>query len=249
MTRTRFTILGSCGVVLVACALRIQHAQAAKSPAPEKNYRLQLVHEVNHAFNALDEDGEESVRIETTMMRTSSHPKVARWRKQLDAMRDKPPLEQLEAVNRMINESVRYRSDYEHWRRQDRWGFPFATLDEGGDCEDYAMLKRVSLRYLGWPQEGIYLLMGFSTYNGDAETHAVLMATLPDGSQVILDSQNPRILAPADDTRFTPMMAINRESFFLVGRALATQTSKGRLQFVPVASLDAVSGFSARSRS
>lgn len=249
MTRTRVMILVGCCIVSVACALRIQHAQAAKVPSPEKNYRLQLVHEVSHAFNSLDEDGEESVRVETTMMRTSSHPKVVRWRERLDAMRDKSPWDQLDAVNRMVNDSVRYRSDYEHWKRQDRWGFPFATLDEGGDCEDYAMLKRVSLRYLGWPQEGIYLLLGFSTYNGDAETHAVLMATLPDGSQVILDSQNPRIFAPADDARFTPMLAINRDSFYLVGRTSPTQASKGTLHLHPVARLDGISAFSARPRS
>lgn len=186
------------------------------TPATDKNYSLQLLHRTAHNFNPSYDDGEESVRVEEVMMRTSTHPKIVRWRKDLDQLKGRSPMEQLEGVQRLINGDVAYRSDYKHWNRQDKWGFPFATLDEGGDCEDFAMLKRVSLHYLGWPEEGIYLLVGYSMMGDQPETHAVLMATLPDGTQMILDSNEKRVKPAATDKNFKPMMALEREYLYMV---------------------------------
>jgi predicted transglutaminase-like cysteine proteinase len=185
-------------------------------PSAGTNYSLQLLHRTAHAFNPSYDDGEESVRVEEVMMRTSTHPKIVRWRKELDQLRGKTPMEQLEAVNRIINGDVTYRSDYQHWKREDKWGFPFATLDEGGDCEDFAMLKRVSLHYLGWPQDGLYLLMGYTTMNGKPETHAVLLVRTSEGRQYILDSMEKHVLPPAADHHFKPMMAVDRAYLYMV---------------------------------
>ena len=201
---------GGVGLALGAAAV-----WAAK-PASQGDYRLGLLHRTAHSFNPSYDDGEESVRVEEVMMRTSTHPKIVRWRKDLDQLKGKSPLEQLEGVNRLINGDVTYRSDYQHWKREDKWGFPFATLDEGGDCEDFAMLKRVSLHYLGWPQEGLYLLMGYSTMNGKPETHAVLLVTTPEGQQYILDSMEKHVLPPAADHHFKPMMALERDHLYMV---------------------------------
>lgn len=184
--------------------------------APDQNYRLELLHRTAHTFNPSYDDGEESVRVEEVMMRTSTHPKIVRWRKELDQVRGKSPVEQLEAVNRIINGDVTYRSDYQHWKREDKWGFPFATLDEGGDCEDFAMLKRVSLHYLGWPQDGLFLLMGYTNMNGKPETHAVLLVKAPDERQFILDSMERHVIPPAADHHFKPMMALDRDSLYMV---------------------------------
>ena len=195
----------------------------ARPPAPSvsKNYRLTLTHKTSQTFTDLEDEAEESVRVETIMMRTSTHPKVVRWRERLDRLKGRPPLEQVDGVNEMINGTVRYIADYKHWEREDRWGFPYATLDEGVDCEDFATLKRVSLCYLGWKEDDLHLLLGFTTYNSSSkpETHAVLLVTLPDRSQVILDNMEKRILPPADSKDFTPMIAIDRSSFYLVGKA------------------------------
>lgn len=214
-------ILFPIGVLVGVLALDAVRAREP-SPGPEQNYRLELVHRTAHTFNPSYDDGEESVRVEEVMMRTSTHPKIVRWRKDLERLKDKTPLEQLEGVNRLINGDVTYRSDYQHWKRQDKWGFPYATLDEGGDCEDFAMLKRVSLHYLGWPQDGLYLLMGYSTMNGKPETHAVLLVTTPEGRQYILDSMEKHVLPPAADHHFKPMMALERDYLYMVQPGRAT---------------------------
>jgi predicted transglutaminase-like cysteine proteinase len=204
-------------VLMVIGVLAFEAGRAMPTTTePDQNYRLELLHRTAHTFNPGYDDGEESVRVEEVLMRTSTHPKIVRWRKELDQLRGKSPVEQLEAVNRIINGDVTYRSDYQHWKREDKWGFPFATLDEGGDCEDFAMLKRVSLHYLGWPQDGIFLLMGYSTMNGKPETHAVLLVKSPDDRQFILDSMERHVVAPAADHHFKPMMALDRDSIYMV---------------------------------
>lgn len=208
-------------VVTGVAALEVTRAREA-APGPERNYRLELVHRTAHTFNPSYDDGEESVRVEEVMMRTSTHPKIVRWRKDLERLKDKSPQEQLEGVNQLINGDVTYRPDYQHWKRQDKWGFPYATLDEGGDCEDFAMLKRVSLHYLGWAEDRLYLLVGFSTIGDKPETHAVLMATLPDGTQMILDSNERRVRPAATDEHFKPMMALEREYLYMVRPAQQT---------------------------
>lgn len=204
-------------VLMVIGVLAFEAGRAMPTTTePDQNYRLELLHRTAHTFNPGYDDGEESVRVEEVLMRTSTHPKIVRWRKELYQLRGKSPVEQLEAVNRIINGDVTYRSDYQHWKREDKWGFPFATLDEGGDCEDFAMLKRVSLHYLGWPQDGIFLLMGYSTMNGKPETHAVLLVKSPDDRQFILDSMERHVVAPAADHHFKPMMALDRDSIYMV---------------------------------
>lgn len=221
MKLSRGLVWFNVAAVLLVVLLEVARALDLK-PGVAKNYRLRLENKTAHTFNDQYEDEEESLRVEETLMRTSNHPKIVRWRKELDRLQGRTPLEQVDGVNRLVNDLVTYRSDFQHWHRQDKWGFPFATLDEGGDCEDYAMLKRVSLHYLGWAEEGLYLVLGFSNLGPKPETHAVLMATLPDGSQLILDSLEKRVLPPAADHHFTPMVAIERDHLYFVGAGPAS---------------------------
>ena len=213
--RKMLVALNVSAVIAVLC-LEIARA-IPMTPSPEKNYRLNMTHKTAHSFNNSYDDGEESLRVEEVLMRTSDHPKIVRWRKELDRVKNSTPLEQVREVQHLINADVKYRDDYQHWHRQDKWGFPFATLDEGGDCEDFAMLKRVSLHYLGWPEDRLFLLIGYSTLGQAPETHAVLLVTLPDGSQLILDSSENHVVPPSVDHHFKPLLALQRDYLYMVG--------------------------------
>ena len=98
----------------------------------------------------------------------------------------------------------------------DRWGQPVETLEAGGDCEDFAFLKLVSLELLGWKPEQLYILIGTTDRSGKSEGHALLMAVLPDGSQLLLDSMTRVVLPPADDHPFHPIYAIDRDRYYHV---------------------------------
>lgn len=141
---------------------------------------------------------------------------VAEWREQLRRLADKPPREQAAQVNHLVNSTVRYVSDDTWPGGVDRWSSPLETLRGGGDCEDLALLKRESLLALGWPEERLAIVVGTSSRSRPPAMHVVLLATLADGTQLLLDSAEPGILAPRDDDYFTPAYALTRTQIYKV---------------------------------
>lgn len=125
-------------------------------------------------------------------------------------------LEQLDQVNRQVNNTIGPETDIEHYGIEDYWTIP---KDGKGDCEDYALLKRHILVSMGWPTGALLMTVVLTENN---EGHAVLTARTESGD-LILDnraaeikfwyqtryqfkmrqsSYNPRIwldLDPADD--------------------------------------------------
>jgi len=67
--------------------------------------------------------------------------RVAEWQSMMETYRSAPVAEQLEAVNRHLNQ-IPYVADSKHWGREDYWATPFELLTSGGgDCEDFALTK------------------------------------------------------------------------------------------------------------
>jgi len=185
-------------------------------PGIEKNYKITIMQKSSHHWESMMAEGEESIHVEEPILRTSDHKKIVRWRKQLDTLKNKPPLEQLKWVNYFVNEDVKYIHDYEHWKKRDKWGFPLETLEEGGDCEDFAMLKIVSLHYLGWSDENLMVLVGYSLMTSTAHSHAILLVTMENENQLLLDSLELDILPPSADHHFQPLFGLTKDHLFTV---------------------------------
>lgn len=186
------------------------------SPDPSKNYRIELWKTYDHSWKEKFEQGMASIHLEAPMLRSSTDKNVVRWRNQLEKLKGLPKQEQLEKLNRAVNADVFYLSDYQHWQRNDQWGFPLETLTEGGDCEDIALLKMISLHYLGWDIESMYILVGYSMYGDEPASHAVLLVNDDRGSQIILDSLETDLQIPSEDHYFKPMFALTREHMYMV---------------------------------
>lgn len=90
-------------------------------------------------------------------------------------------LDQLEAVNRWVNEVISPIKDRDVYGVDEFWVLPV----DKGDCEDYALLKRKLLIAQGWPT-GALLLTVVRDEHG--EGHAVLTARTNMGD-VILDNK------------------------------------------------------------
>ncbi|BAN50094.1 transglutaminase-like cysteine peptidase [Metapseudomonas resinovorans] len=72
------------------------------------------------------------------------------WQDLLQSGRQLTERQQLEAVNRQINQQVRFTDDRALWQRSDYWATPVETLAKGaGDCEDFALAKYFTLLQLG----------------------------------------------------------------------------------------------------
>jgi predicted transglutaminase-like cysteine proteinase len=94
-------------------------------------------------------------------------------------------------IDKLVNDTVRPITDFEHWGVVDRWDYP----DDGyGDCEDYVLLKRRMLMQAGWPRQAL-LITVVRDKRGDG--HAVLTVKT-DRGDLILDNQSRKILLWSD---------------------------------------------------
>lgn len=91
----------------------------------------------------------------------------------VDAARGLDGRERLAAVNRAVNDAIRFVSDLDQHGVQDRWSAPLATLAQRqGDCEDFAILKYAVLRAAGLPEADLKVVVVHDRWTGDV--HAVL---------------------------------------------------------------------------
>ena len=89
---------------------------------------------------------------------------------------------------------------------EDYWAIPREFLCNGGDCEDYAITKLFSLRWLGLPAEDLRLVIVQDT--NLRVPHAVLAVSR--GADIfILDSQVQAVLSHRDVVHYAPVFSIN----------------------------------------
>lgn len=98
----------------------------------------------------------------------------------------------IEAINVLVNKTIKPVSDEEHWGVTDRWDYP----DDGrGDCEDIQLEKRRRLTWMGLPKRALLMAV---VVDHDGNGHAVLIVRTDRGDYV-LDNLTPAVL-PWSDT-------------------------------------------------
>ena len=130
-----------------------------------------------------------------------------RWLLLLEDLRRVPAATQLDELNHFIN-GWPYRPDPEAYGERDHWATPLEFLEHSGDCEDYATIKYVSLRRLGFRPDQLRLVVVRDTNRKIA--HAVLLVRLDQGWQV-LDNLSDRILPPDRIRHYRPYYSVNEE--------------------------------------
>ncbi|MCX7631478.1 MAG: transglutaminase-like cysteine peptidase [Geminicoccaceae bacterium] len=133
---------------------------------------------------------------------------TAAWRALLKGLEGASLPEQMRAINRFANQ-FRYRPDDRNWGRSDHWATPVEFLERSGDCEDYAILKYLSLRELGVPAQRMRMVVLRDTLRDLA--HAVL--AVHDGEQVwILDNVTDAVLRHDRLGHYVPYYSVNEEA-------------------------------------
>jgi predicted transglutaminase-like cysteine proteinase len=133
------------------------------------------------------------------------------WWNFLQGLRGKTPRAQLDAVNRFVNEQ-NYVGDETNYGREDYWAQPGQLMANGGDCEDFAIMKFFSLRKLGWPAESLRLVVVQDTKL--RKQHAVL-AVESDQDVLILDNQNQRIQSQNSIPHYAPVVSMSDDQWWL----------------------------------
>ena len=134
-----------------------------------------------------------------------------RWQALLDAERGKPLLEQLQAVNRFMNET-RYIVDPINWGVRDYWATPRQFFSKNGDCEDYAIAKYVTMKQLGVPARDMRIVV-LQDLNLSV-AHAVL-AVFVEGRVMIMDNQIKQVVNDRTIRHYRPIFSINEEAWWL----------------------------------
>lgn len=108
---------------------------------------------------------------------------------------------ELNTINDFVNSSVRQVEDIANYGVSERWSYP---NENGGDCEDFALLKRKMLIERGWSPADL-LIAVVREWNGAG--HAILVVDT-DRGEVVLDNKNWAIVAWND----TPYTWVKRQS-------------------------------------
>lgn len=150
-------------------------------------------------------------RFEKTSSQSQSQTIMNDWKKDLQAYKGMPLRQMAEGVNSLVNKTE-YIEDNNNYGQSDYWATPIEFFTRGGDCEDFAIAKYVSLRALGVPEERMRLAIVQDMQKNIP--HAILIVYTDEGA-LVLDNQNKRTLTANSVNHYKPIFSINRTAWWL----------------------------------
>lgn len=144
---------------------------------------------------------------------------LVRWREFLETLRGQDAAAQLRAVNAYFNR-LPYRTDIENYGAEDYWATPRELFARGGDCEDYAIAKYLSLRALGWPAERLRVAVVHD--NARDLVHAALIA-YRGANAYVLDIEIAEVTDHRAIARYVPIFSISENGWWSYKTASATE--------------------------
>jgi predicted transglutaminase-like cysteine proteinase len=137
-------------------------------------------------------------------------PQIKKWLAFLGSLEGKSDAQKISAVNDYLNK-VKFIPDSKNYGMRDYWATPAEFLSRGGDCEDYAVTKYISLLALGVPKSKMRIAI-VQDYVMNMP-HALLVV-YQGATTKILDNQNPAILDSADISRYKPIYSISQVAWW-----------------------------------
>ena len=133
------------------------------------------------------------------------------WANLVERLKDADIYEKIKGVNEFMNKAP-YVVDKMNWGVKDYWATPGQFFAKFGDCEDYAIVKFLSLRALDVPSDimRVVIVKDLNLKVG----HAVLAIDL-DGKKYVLDNQIKRIVSSTKIRHYKPIFSLNEEGWWL----------------------------------
>jgi len=138
-------------------------------------------------------------------------PNVKAWKEMVDGAKSLSDNEKIEAVNSFINK-FRYIEDNKNYGKSDYWATPIEFLSKGGDCEDFAIAKYVSLKALGFKDEQLRIAIVDDKLKGIS--HAILVV-YNGGDSLVLDNQSKDIKSSTSVSYYKPIFSINTDAWWM----------------------------------
>lgn len=118
--------------------------------------------------------------------------------------------DRLAYINRELNKAD-YILDIVNWGMEDYWETPYEFLMRDGDCEDYAIIKYMTLKMLGVDDNTMRIVVLQDT--NLRQLHSVL-AVRRDGINYILDNQVAPVIPDASIYHYIPIYSINEHKWW-----------------------------------
>lgn len=136
--------------------------------------------------------------------------KVAAWKRFLDSVEHEPPIRKILKVNLWFN-GFPYKQDNWIYGQEDYWASPAEFLENGGDCEDFVIIKYLTLRLLGFPADAMKIAMVYDVYSG---TDHSLLVVEHDGETFVLDNRDNLTVPAHYAERYKPHYVFNEENLW-----------------------------------
>lgn len=133
------------------------------------------------------------------------------WKQLVDPAKTVPSLEVLKQVNYKVN-NYTYIEDSQGWQQSDYWATPREFFEQGGgDCEDYAIVKYMALRAMGWSPDDMRIVVLKDTKIN--QMHSVLAVHF-QGEVYILDNQTKQLVTDRQMSHYVPVYSINERGWW-----------------------------------
>ncbi|MBK1719633.1 transglutaminase-like cysteine peptidase [Thiocystis violacea] len=133
------------------------------------------------------------------------------WRAMIERLQGQDRRTQVDEINRFAN-NWRYVTDPINWGVEDYWSTPGEFFAKAGDCEDYAIVKFMSLRALGFRNDEVRLV-AVMDLNLDVG-HAVALVNL-GGRILLLDNQIKKVIDADSVRHYKPVFSANENAWWL----------------------------------
>jgi len=140
-----------------------------------------------------------------------NHCHLKQWQAFLKSIKSLPVRQQIKQVNKYANEK-KYTLDIENYGVVDYWATPKEFLSNNGDCEDYAIIKMLSMKWLGYDTQRMRVVVVQDT--NLRIPHAV-MAIENNNDIFILDNQIEEVLSHAAIFHYVPVYSVNENSWWM----------------------------------
>ena len=215
--------LGKSGLgikALMGAAILAVGLSATAAPASAAKTKLFGTNEISSTnlgkfkkwTGALDRYAKEAPNELAKCQPTAAEPcHTAKWRIFLNKLQGRTQIEQLQYVNKYINQYA-YLLDPINYGKKDYWATPRQFMYRTGDCEDYAIAKYVSLLHLGWPKELMRIVVLQDQNLGIP--HAILVVYI-NGQALVMDNQIPQVIDASRIRHYKPIFSINEDRWWL----------------------------------
>ena len=134
-----------------------------------------------------------------------------RWLEIVEQLRNHDRSTQINMVNKFINGGD-YALDSKNWGIDDYWATPSQFLARDGDCEDFAIAKYLTLKWLGMNAANMRIVV---LQDRKRRTNHAVLAVYEENNIVILDNLINRPMPASAIHHYKPIFSINEEAWWL----------------------------------